>query len=179
MLSKTMARLGLVVLLFGSALVLLVGGRPIAGQDEQDQGPGLAGTWNVTLKFPECSATCPCPGGMPNIRIPALHRYAGEGTITELPGFTLFRGPGLGSWRPLEDNQNQFLAHFKFFLFNGPSQSGAPPLGSRRGSEVVTSHINLTGPDTFDANATYDLFDAAGNVIGQGCPITESGTRLE
>jgi len=59
------------------------------------------------------------------------------------------------------------------------TRAGAAALGSRRGSEVVTSHINLTDPDTFDANATFVLFDAAGNVIGQGCPITESGTRLE
>lgn len=151
--------------------LLLVGHRPVAGQDQQDQGEeqGLAGSWNVTLRFPQCTSTCPCPGGVPNIPIPAFHRYLREGTILEVPGGSLFRGPGVGSWQPLDDNQ--FVAHFKFFLFR--SDTGGP-----RGSEVVTSQINLTGPNTFDANATFDLFDAAGNIIGQGCPINETATRF-
>lgn len=42
-----------------------------------------------------------------------------------------------------------------------------------------TDEIELTGPDAFEANATFDLFDATGNVIGQGCVINESATRFE
>jgi len=54
------------------------------------------------------------------------------------------RGPGLGSWERL--GHHQFEAHFKFFLFN--------PNFSPRGSDEVTSHIHLTGPDAFEATAT-------------------------
>ncbi len=159
------------VLGVAGALMLLVWQRPAVGQDERDEGERrrLAGTWNVTLKFPECSLACPCPGGVPNIPIPALHRYQREGSILEVPGGALFRGPGVGSWEHV--GHHQFAARFKFFIFN--------PNGSRSGSEEVTNDIDLTGPDAFEANATFDLFDAAGNITGQGCVINETATRFE
>lgn len=158
------------VLAVASALTLLVW-RPVVGQDDRDEREHrkLAGTWNVTLKFPECTDTCPCPGGVPNIPIPALHRYGRDGSILEVPGGVLFRGPGVGSWERL--GHDDFAARFKFFIFN--------PNGSRSGSEEVTNHIELTGPDAFEANATFDLFDATGNIVGQGCVINETATRFD
>jgi hypothetical protein len=42
----------------------------------------------------------------------------------------------------------------------------------------VTSHIDLSGPDAFEAAAEFDLFDPTGNLTGQGCPINETGARL-
>jgi len=141
-------------------------GQTVAGQDGNGK---LAGTWNVTLKFPTCSATCPCPGGVPNIPVPALQTFLSHGSIVEIAGGTLLRGPGVGSWQRTDDHK--FAARFKFFLFN--------PDGTRKGSEEVTDEIDLTGPDTFEASATFDLFDAAGTVIGQGCAINETATRFE
>ena len=45
-----------------ATLLLLVGQTPIVGQGgDQGEDVNLAGTWNVTLKFPECSSKCPCP----------------------------------------------------------------------------------------------------------------------
>lgn len=134
----------------------------------QGEDANLAGTWNVTLKFPECSSTCPCPGGVPNIPIPALHTYVRDGSLLEVPGGTLFRGPGTGSWKHTADSR--FVAHFKFFLFNAS--------GGRTGSEEVTNHITLTNHDTFEAAATFDLFDATGNMRAQGCNINETATRF-
>jgi hypothetical protein len=163
------------ILLSGMALAatltLLVGQRPVVGQDGSDAAEPrrLAGTWNVTLTFPECSAACPCPGGIPNIPIPALHTYLQHGSILEISGGSPLRGPGVGLWKRLGDHR--FGAHFKFFLFN--------PNGSRRGSEEVTSHISLAGPDAFEATATFDLFDPAGNMTAQGCVINETATRFE
>lgn len=153
------------------ALTLLVGHRSVVGQDARDAAEPrrLAGAWNVTLTFPECSAACPCPGGIPNIPIPALHVYQQHGSMLEVSGGSPFRGPGAGLWKRLGDDD--FGAHFKFFLFN--------PSGSRRGSEEVTSHIGLTGPDGFKATATFDVFDPAGNKISQGCVINETATRFE
>jgi hypothetical protein len=131
-------------LLLGTALVavitLLVEQRPVAGQEASDE-PKLAGTWNVTARFPECTPTCTCPGGVPNIPIPALHTYQQNGSVLEVPGGTALRGPGVGSWNHLREQD--FGAHFKFFIFN--------PDGSRRGSEEVTSQINLTDRNSFEA----------------------------
>src|SRR5437899_7280106 len=139
-----------------AVLTLLAGQGAVAGQDG-----GLAGTWNVTLRFPVCTAACSCPGGVPNIPIPALQTYLQHGSLLEVSGGSPLRGPGLGSWTHADDQG--FAAHFKFFLFN--------PDGSRRGSEEVTTHIDLADPDAFEATAAFDLFDAAGNVISQGCGI--------
>ncbi len=49
----------------------------------------------------------------------------------------------------------------------------------RTGSEEVTSQISLTGPNAFEASASFDLFDAAGEIIGQGFVINETATRFE
>ena len=152
---------------------LLVGQGLVFGHDDGDRtAPSkLEGTWNVTLQFPVCSTECPCPGGVPNIPIPALHTYLKHESFLEVSGGSLFRGPGLGSWERL--GHHQFEARFKFFLFN--------PDFSRRGYEEVANHIHLTGPDAFEATASFDLFDAAGNKTSpeEGCPINETATRFE
>jgi hypothetical protein len=59
------------------------------------------------------------------------------------------------------------------------SSSSSNPSGMRTGSEEVTSQISLTGPNAFEASASFDLFDAAGEIIGQGCVINETATRFE
>lgn len=169
--SKVVKRFGVAALLFGGALAALAGGKPPAGQDD-DAGPRrLVGSWNVILRFPVCSSQCPCPGGVPSIPIPALQTYLPGESMIEAGGGSLFRGPGLGSWE--HDGRHEFTAHFKFFVFK--------PDGTPRGNEVVTSHVDLTQRDAFDANATFDLFDLMGNKTTppQGCPITESGVRFE
>jgi hypothetical protein len=156
-------------LAFAGAFVLLAGQKPAAGQDNNGEGRKLPGTWNVTLRFPDCTTLCPCPGGVPNIPIPALQTYLQDGSMLEVGGGSPLRGPGLGSWEHL--GRYQFETRFKFFLFK--------PDGTRRGSEEVTSRIDVTGSNSFEANATFDLFDPAGNVISQGCPINETATRFE
>jgi hypothetical protein len=105
----------------------------------------LAGTWDVTVRFPasSCTAPCTCPGNTPNIPIQGLHQYQQHGALLDIPS-TVFRGPGVGSWEPF--GHHEFVARYKFFLFN--------PNFVRVGSEEVTSHIRLTGPDSFEATAT-------------------------
>ena len=129
----------------------------------------LPGLWNVTLRFPVCSADCPCPGGVPNTPIPTLNTYLKDGTLLVALGGSLFAGPGHGSWERI--GRNQFRARFKFFLFTSS--------GTLRGSEEVTKDILLTGPDAFEATSTFDVFDAAGNMTSQGCAINETATRFE
>jgi hypothetical protein len=154
-------------------LTLLVGQGLVFGRDDGDRTEPrkLEGTWNVTLRFPVCSSQCPCPGGTPNIPIPALHQYLKHGSFREASGGSPLRGPGLGSWEPI--GHHQFEARYKFFLFNADF--------SRRGNEEVTSHIHLTGPEAFEATATFDLFDATGDKTSpeEGCTINETATRFE
>jgi hypothetical protein len=135
------------------------------------QGFLYSGLADVTLRFPEstCTAPCSCPGNTPNLPIPALHQYQRHGALLEVSGGSPLRGPGVGAWEHFD--RHEFVARFKFFLFN--------PDGSRRGSEEVTSHIRLTGPDEFTATASFDLFDTKGNIIAQGCVINETATRFE
>jgi hypothetical protein len=84
-------------------------------------------------------------------------------------GGSLFVGPGQGSWERI--GQNHFMARFEFLLFNAN--------GSCSGSEEVTKDIRLTGPDTFEATSTFDLFDTTGNMTAQGCLISETATCFE
>jgi hypothetical protein len=154
-------------------LTMLVGQGLVFGHDDGDRtAPStLAGTWNVTLRFPVCSTECPCPGNTPNIPTPGLHMYLKHGSYLAASGGSLLSGPQLGSWERL--GHHQFEARYKFFLFNAD--------GSRRGYEEVTNHIHLTGPDTFEATATFDLFDATGTRTSpeEGCTINATATRFE
>ena len=131
-------------------------------------GQKLVGTWDVTLRFPVCSAACPCPGGVPNIPFPALQTYSNDRTMTEVSGGTLFRSVALGSWEHARDQQ--YLAHYAFFIFNTD--------GTRRAREVVTSQIQLQDQDAFDATATFDLFASDGTPLATSCPINITGTRF-
>ncbi len=150
-----------------SAQTTLMNGQGESGAGAQDRK--LQGTWNVTLRFPVCSASCPCPGGVPNIPIPTLNTYLKDHTMLVALGGSLFAGPGQGSWD--HTDPIQFNARFKFFLFT--------PTGTLRGSEEVSKNILLTGPDTFEATSTFDVFDTAGNITAQGCTINETATRFE
>ena len=141
---------------------------PLMGQ-QHGQDQKLQGTWNVTSRFPECSATCSCTGGVPNIPIPSLNTYLKDSTMLVSFGAFLFAGPGQGSWERIA--HDTFRARFKFFIFNAS--------GMRVAMEEVTKTIGLTSPDTFVATSTFDFFDAAGNVTVRGCPINETGTRFQ
>jgi hypothetical protein len=152
-------------------LCLLASNTGAAGQDPQPPANGqpLVGTWDVTLRFPICSATCQCPGGVPNIPIPALHTYSNGGTMEEMSGGSLFRSDALGSRQHVRDQE--YSARYKFFVFN-------PATGARTLTEVVTSQIQLQGHDAFDATATFDLFAADGTPIPNTFQINITGMRF-
>ncbi|MGH9881205.1 MAG: hypothetical protein ACRD6N_07195 [Pyrinomonadaceae bacterium] len=133
-------------------------------------GQNLVGTWAVTLRFPECTTACPCPGNIPNIPIPALHMYSNDGTMEEMSGGTLIRSDALGSWEHVRDHE--YSARYKFFIFSLTN-------GARIQTEVITSEIELQGHDAFAATATFDLFAADGiTPISTRCPINISATRF-
>jgi len=132
----------------------------------------LEGTWDVTLQFPEetCVRTeCSCPGNTANIPIPALNTFLKGGGML-WSGSALAVVTGQGGWERL--GRNHYRARFKFYIFN-------PATGFRTGYEELTKDIRLTGPDTFEATTTYDLFDAADQLIATECVINETATRFE
>jgi hypothetical protein len=48
------------------------------------------------------------------------------------------------------------------------------------GYEEVTKDIHLTGPDTFEATGTFDLFIAGKQISPEeGCPFSEAARRFE
>jgi len=146
-------------------LTLLVGS--VGAQDSS----ALVGTWDVILRFPEssCNNACSCPGNTPDIPIPTLNTFLEHHGMLWSAG-ALVVGPGHGMWEYLGDNQ--FTARFKFFIFDLTT-------GFLTGNEAVTKDIRVTGPDTFEATSTYDLFDAAGNPTATGCIINETATRFQ
>jgi hypothetical protein len=77
---------------------------------------------------------------------------------------------GQGGWGRL--GRNHYMARFKFCIFN-------PATGFRTGYEELTKDIRVTGPDTFEATTTYDLFDATDQLLATECVINETATRFE
>jgi hypothetical protein len=128
----------------------------------------LAGTWEVAVTFPQetCDRLeCKCTAGT----FQTLNTFLKDGAMV-WSGGNLRAGTGQGAWKSL--GHHSFMARFKFSMFDFST-------GGRTGSEEVTKGITLTGPDTFEAPTTYDLFDAAGGITAQGCSINETATRFE
>jgi hypothetical protein len=98
-----------------------------------------------------------------------LHTYSNDGTIVEVSGGALFRGPALGTWEHLRDQE--YSARYAFFVFN-------PTTGARTLKEIVTSQIALQSHDAFEVTATFDLFAADGSAIPNSCLINITGTRF-
>ena len=155
--------LSLVLLLYASVTYTGTKAKP------SSIGQKLVGTWDVTLRFPICSMACQCPGGVPNIPIPALQTYSNDGTVEEVSGGSLFRSDALGSWEHVRNQE--YTARYKFFIFN-------PTTGARISTEVVRSQIELQDSDSFTATATFDLFAADGSPISTSCPINITATRF-
>ena len=136
-------------------------------------GQRLVGTWEVTLRLPACTFACQCPPGVgTETLLPALHTYSSDGTMVEVYGgsLLLFRSDALGSWE--QDGGQQYTARYKFFIND-------PTTGELRFIDVVTSHIELQGRDAFEANATFNRFEADGvTQVRSGCPIEIRGTRF-
>jgi len=133
----------------------------------------LVGTWEVTLRLPACTFSCPCPPAVgPDTFTPALQTYSGDGTMEEVYGGSLLlvRSDALGSWEHV--GGQQYSARYKFFVLN-------PTSGERIFTEVVTSNIELQGRDAFEATATFNLFEADGvTPVHLGCPIEVTGRRF-
>jgi hypothetical protein len=164
--------IGLPNLALAVLFTLLVGS--VGADDRKGDDHTLEGTWDVILQFPEetCNRSeCSCPANTPNIPIPALNTFLKGGGML-WTGSALAVVTGQGRWERL--GRDHYTARFKFYIFDLTS-------GLSMGREELTKDIRLTGPDTFEATTTYDLFNvsAGGGPIAEGCIINETATRFE
>jgi hypothetical protein len=153
-----------------SGMVLAVMLTLLVGSVKADDR-NLEGTWNVTLNFGRCDATCSCPpdlAGNPIATIATLNTFLSTGAFLWASDRALVSS-GQGSWRRTHHDQAE--ASYTFLLITD---------GSPLGYEEVTKDIHLTDPGRFEATGTFDLFIAGKRISpAEGCPFSEIATRFE
>jgi hypothetical protein len=126
---------------------------------------GLEGVWNHTNTRRNCAT------GDAIQTFAVMHTYMSGGTMSDWgagnPPSLRSNGQGIWSYQ----SRGSFSTAFQFFRFN--------PDGTYAGKQVVREQIELS-PDgnSYDATATAQVFDAAGNVIANNCS-TGTATRFE
>jgi hypothetical protein len=130
------------------------------------QARRIEGVWDVTVVIRDCQTG----GALRTVR--ARNMFIRGGTLSELGAQTnpILRGPGLGTWRYV--GEDQYTAVFRFTRFN--------PDGTFSAIQKVSRRITL-GQDsnTFAAGAVVELFDLDGNPTAPPGCATETASRLE
>ncbi len=132
---------------------------------EHSKGRGLVGTWLVQVTIRNCQT------GAPIASFPSLLTYARGGTLMSTTSSLspALNYPGQGVWHYV--GGQSYAASFMFFRFN--------PDGSFAGTQKITQDIEHDrDADVLNITATFEVFNATGNVVGTGC-VTATGTRFE
>jgi hypothetical protein len=128
------------------------------GQKEQ----GIEGVWDISVTVRSCATGAALFTGR------VIHMFIDGGTLTEIAD-RANRSAGLGTWRHLEGGS--YAAVHKWIEYTAA--------GGDNGTMVVTREIELSkNGDKFTANATSEVFNAAGQLISTGC-ATSTATRFE
>ena len=159
------------------ALLVGAGSAKAAWADVKPQPRHLEGTWSVQVTRRDCQSQVPL--GPP---ILALLTFARGGTMIDSagsppPGFAPSqRSIGLGTWA--HEGGHTYVSNTVMLVhFDSTPPPPAPPL--KTGWQIVSQAIELTGPDTFTAEATSRFFDTAGQEYRpQGCS-SAVGRRFE
>lgn len=129
--------------------------------------PPIEGVWQVTRHGVNCQT------GQQVNSFPALMTFHKDGTIGSdavAPGSTAAAGTAEhGLWQREPGNQN-----YSFRLIS----YGWDNTGTFEGSIKVTGSLRLLSRDSFDYDATIEIFDAGGNVLATHCGHA-TGTRFE
>jgi hypothetical protein len=167
MLMKSVYGVALVGVLALACTLPLTPGRGVkalqpGGRDKSGpQAKPLEGTWRVQVTLRVCQT------GAEIRTFPTLVTFAQGGTMTETTSAP--RGPGHGVWT--RKGGHAYGAVFEAFTFN--------PAGVWTGTQRVTQSAELgDDPDTFNAHASSELFDAGGALLQTDCS-TAVGRRLE
>lgn len=157
----------LIISIFTSlAIMLMVTGVAGNGDLDHERGRprGLVGTWNATVTLLNCADGTPLP--IPPIQ--ALNTFLENGSMLETGNRSGNRSPGHGTWASL--GRNRYEIRFMFFLFNAD--------GTPNGRQEVHGEIQLSGRDQFTAISTFQVFNANGGLVAEGC-ATQSSTRFD
>lgn len=123
------------------------------------EGSGLLGVWNITVKVVDCTT------GAPIRTVHALQMYSLGGSFTETAG-TASRGISEGVWS--NSGGQNYTAHYWFYRYN--------PDGTFASFAHATNEVTLGDDGTFTAvGIIQDSWATGANTIG--C-VTQTATRL-
>ena len=143
------------------ALILLLTTVQLArGDDNSREKRTLTGNWVVTV-----TRIDPPPGLPPTFL--SLQTYFAEDLFLEESNTNLIRSSARGEWD--KTGHRQFSRSFLFFRFDASRIF----IGTARNAATIT--LSEDG-QTFEAAATLELFDAAGNLLSTS-QATEAGQR--
>ena len=126
---------------------------------QAQEGSGLLGVWNITVKVVDCTT------GAPIRTVHALQMYSLGGAFTETTG-TASRGISEGVWS--NSGGQTYTAHYWFYRYN--------PDGTFASFAQATNQVTLGDGGTFTAvGIIQDAWANGTNTIG--C-VTQTATRL-
>lgn len=121
----------------------------------------IIGTWVSRVTITNCQT------GAVLANVQALNTFNQGGTMTEA-GNSLLRSGGQGSWG--RDKGDEYDSVFMFFRFNGDGSYGGY-------QKVQRSHVLSDDRSTLSTVGTFEVFNAAGNMIATACS-SETAIRL-
>jgi hypothetical protein len=131
----------------------------------------LTGTWRVVV------TTFNCQTLIENPPFTSFLTFGAGGTLLETTSSPLFqpgqRSPGHGFWQ--RTGRKFYRSVFEGFVLFASSPP-LPPLV--RGRQRVDQGLQMTGPNSFVADATTTFFNVAGEVVTEGC-ARAVGERME
>jgi hypothetical protein len=123
----------------------------------------IVGLWDVDVTVASCA------NGAPIASFKALHKYELGGTGQVVPATNpASLSAHMLIWSHVADND--YLMAMKLFRFDGA--------GNAIGWIVLTNEVSINeAADEYAGSGIAEIFDAAGNLVGAGCP-TLAGTRF-
>jgi hypothetical protein len=147
--------------------ITLIAARVAAAQPSaaSSRGLSLQGTWVVEVTLRDCQSNAPLAS------FPGLVTFARGGTTVEVPS-TRGLPPGqasngLGVWN--HERRRIYRAHHVALInFDTPPGPPGPP-GLLAGWRTVTTTIELTDRDHYDAVGSVSFYDSNGQLYRTGC----------
>jgi hypothetical protein len=123
----------------------------------------IEGAWKNQVRIVDCDTRTVFA------TFPGLLTYHHGGTVSETAGDTPFRSSGGGTW--VFNGSQSYGAKFMFYTFS--------PGGVPAGYFKVVQNIHLSDDgNVLTDNATFEIYDAAGNLMQTGC-AEATATRFD
>src|SRR5687767_12174736 len=157
-----------------SGLIAGAAARPMAQAGPDSHAKNVEGVWLVQVTQRNCETNAALGS------FTSLVTFDGDGIVIESPGSVAFapgqRSPGHGTWT--RDGQHTVIQRMvALILFDTPPNPPVSP-GFRKGWQMITHTVDITGPDTLTSAGTARLFDSNGELYRSGCS-TAVGERFD